>query len=246
MKKTKILPYKMYSAGARELSKALAVKRIKKVNSRYRGRVDKKVINWGSGVIPPHIPPSQIINLHARNAHNKLRAFRLMSEGVSIPPFTESREEASKWLLEGKAVVCRTILNGHSGNGITIADTPEQLVDAPLYVQYIPKKDEYRVHVVKGEVIHVQRKARNRDVENPDWRIRNHHNGFIFSIGDCDPDPSVLRNAQLAVEHLNLDFGAVDVIWNDKKKKAYVLEVNTSPGLVGATLQKYKEAFEKL
>ena len=44
---------------------------------------------------------------------------------------------------------------------------------------------------------------------------------------------------------IDLQFGAVDIIWNEKENKCYVLEINTAPGLVGTTLTKYTEAFTK-
>jgi D-alanine-D-alanine ligase-like ATP-grasp enzyme len=43
-----------------------------------------------------------------------------------------------------------------------------------------------------------------------------------------------------------LDFGAVDVIYNRAQDKAYVLEVNTAPGLEGSTLDNYVEAIQKV
>ena len=78
-------------------------------------------------------------------------------------------------LQEGNTVVARTILNGNSGAGIVLVENEEQLVDAPLYTVYIPKKQEYRVHVFRGQVLDVQRKARKQDVPDDEvnWKIRN-------------------------------------------------------------------------
>jgi glutathione synthase/RimK-type ligase-like ATP-grasp enzyme len=45
-----------------------------------------------------------------------------------------------------------------------------------------------------------------------------------------------------AVSALGLDFGAVDIIWNEREDKCYVLEVNTAPGLQGSTLENYANA----
>lgn len=147
----------------------------------------------------------------------------------------------------GKTVVCRTILNGHSGAGIVLASKVEELVDAPLYVEYVPKKEEYRVHVFKGEAIHYSRKARKADVPDGEvnWKIRNHDNGFIFQHENFQIPEAVIQQALAAVEECDLDFGAVDVIWNDKQQKAYVLEINTAPGIEGVTLSKYVEAIQK-
>ena len=38
------------------------------------------------------------------------------------------------------------------------------------------------------------------------------------------------------------DFGAFDVIYNQKKNQAFVLECNTAPGIEGTTLDNYVEA----
>jgi glutathione synthase/RimK-type ligase-like ATP-grasp enzyme len=121
--------------------------------------------------------------------------------------------------------------------------------EAPLYTQYVPKRHEYRVHVFQGRVIDVQRKARRHDVADEDvnWKVRNNANGFIFArngdaLGTVPDD--VLYEATKAVTSLNLDFGAADVIFNEREALAYVLEVNTAPGLVGTTLENYTAAFE--
>ena len=146
-------------------------------------------------------------------------------------------------------IVQRTLLRGSEGKGISIHDDPSTLQPAPLYVRYIPKTQEYRVHVVKGKVIDVQRKARSSDTPDEDvnWQVRNHKNGFIFMREGVTPDSvpeQVILNSLERMRLLGLDFGAVDIIWNQQHDKAYVLEVNTSPGMTGTTLDKYCEAFQ--
>lgn len=169
------------------------------------------------------------------------------------PKFTTSTVQAYSWLEEGFQVVARTILNGNSGAGIVFleeAHLEEPVVNAPLYVKYVPKKQEYRVHVFRGEVVDVQRKARRKDVadENVNWKIRNHDNGFIFARGEAlgDVPEDVLVQSKLAVAACGLDFGAVDVIFSDKEQAAYVLEINSAPGLSGSTLDGYVQRFREL
>lgn len=242
--------YKFGSGSAKVLSQALGAKRIKHEGSKFKGRQGKTVINWGCSKLPQEVMKCTLINQpdNVKLASNKLLAFNLLKgQAVSVPPFTTEREEAVAMIEDGKVVVCRTILNGNSGEGIVIAETVDQLVDSPLYVQYVPKKEEYRVHVVNGQVIHSQRKARKRDVpdDQVNWKVRNLAGGFIFAINeDHTPPQLILDQAVLAVNSLGLDFGAVDVIWNEKTFMPYVLEVNTAPGLAGTTLDKYVEAFE--
>jgi hypothetical protein len=165
------------------------------------------------------------------------------------PEFTTERMRAGAWLGMGFTVVERHILNGHSGAGIRLVepDSEEGLQKCPLYVRYVPKKQEYRVHVCGGQAVDIQRKARRKDVADDDinWKIRNHDNGFIFARNeDGVVPPDVIVQAVKAVNLLGLAFGAVDVIFNDKEQKAYVLEVNTAPGLSGSTLEGYLSRFK--
>ena len=43
-----------------------------------------------------------------------------------------------------------------------------------------------------------------------------------------------------------LTFGAIDVIWNEHQQKAFVLEINTAPGIEGTTVEKYAAKFRNL
>lgn len=167
-----------------------------------------------------------------------------------VPSFTTKKALAHDWVDGGDTVVARTVLNGNSGEGIVIVQDHEDMVEAPLYVQYVPKKQEYRIHILNGEVVDVQRKARRKDVpdDQVNWMVRNHDNGFIFArdegLGDVPED--VPKQALLAVKVCGLDFGAVDVIYNDKQGKAFVLEVNTAPGLSGQTLEGYAKRLKEI
>lgn len=246
-----IYAYNNASASAKALSEALGAKRIKHVGSKFKQNGKRLVINWGCSKLPDEVMKCALIN-HPEavsKASNKLSFFKAMAEqGVNIPRFTEAPEGARFMLEEGKVVVARTVLNGHSGEGIVLIEAENHMVRAPLYVEYVPKKEEYRVHIFQGEVVDVQRKARNKGVadELVNWRIRNHANGFIFARGDdmgVVPE-DVTKQAIDAVNAIGLDFGAADVIWNDKQKKAYVLECNTAPGLSGKTLEGYVERFK--
>lgn len=182
-------------------------------------------------------------------ASDKLKFFKALEETdkVRYPSFTADKAAAKLWILEGSTVVCRTVLNGHSGEGIVVATSEDALVDAPLYTIYVPKKEEYRVHVFDGEVIHSSRKARKKEIpdEEVNWKIRNHNNGFIFQHENFELPADCAVQALNAIEAIGLDFGAVDVIWNDRLGQSFVLEVNTAPGIEGITLNKYVEAIEK-
>lgn len=239
-----IYSYNAKSEGAKLLAETLGIKRALH-NSDKPLKVDV-LLNWGSSKLPARIKADKILNKPecVALAANKIKSFTAMDGKAPIPPYTLDRKVAEKWIEDGSTVVCRTKVAAKGGEGIVIAEKAEELVDAPLYTVYINKQQEYRIHVMNGKMIHKQRKARSREVpdEKVNWKIRNHENGFIFQINDFEL-PAVCEDAAIqAVAALGLDFGAVDVIYTARNNKAYVLEVNTAPGMTGTTPTKYKEA----
>ena len=242
----KVFPYKMASASSKALANALNVKRVRPT---YDARRRDVIINWGNS------RPSAILHAeHDLNKHsaisiacNKLKTFnKLNGLGFEyIPDYTIHKEEATDWLQMGDKVYCRTTLTGHSGSGIIIASTRDELVDAPLYTQATKHKYEFRVHVFKGEVIDVQQKKKRLGYESASSGIRNHANGFIYARADISIPECILSASINAVATLGLDFGAVDIGYRERDNKAFLFEVNTAPGLVGTTLDKYVQAFTK-
>lgn len=254
MEKTFIYPYKAGSKSALALSEALGVKRIKLKNSRFKGGSNKMVINWGSSTMTEETKACLVVNRpeNVAIAANKLNFFNQVSSDVNIPPYTVDKDEAASYVEAGKIVVARTTLTGHSGQGIHLLENMEEFEgfdhqDVKIYTQYIPKKDEFRVHVMDGEVLDYRRKSLPKGYQTSDtgWKVRTHQHGFIYAKEGFDIPEEVLEQARMAVSSCGLIFGAVDVIWNNFHKKAYVLEVNTAPGLEGSTLDRYKEGFEK-
>jgi glutathione synthase/RimK-type ligase-like ATP-grasp enzyme len=119
---------------------------------------------------------------------------------------------------------------------------------APLYTQYFKGRDEFRVHVVRGEVIDVQqKKARHTDegVE-VNQTVRNLANGWVFCREGVVAPDIVVDAAKGAVRTLGLDFGAVDIKCNRQGTRCAVLEVNTAPGLEGTSLDLYKNAIRRM
>ena len=248
----KIYPYKPGSASAKELAEALGVKRFKHDNKKSNAEF---VLNWGASGFKKRFGPIDCLNWpeHVKKASNKLETFKALDGHVPIPKWTESREEAYRWLLEKDwTVVIRHKLTGHSGEGIEIvypedARARAEMPIAPLYTRYMNKTDEFRIHVFRDNAFFVQRKARNRDVpdDQVNWKVRNHANGFIFAHKDVEVREDAKAHAITAVRQLGLDFGAVDIIYSKQTDTFYVLEVNTACGLEGTTLEKYVEVFKE-
>lgn len=254
-----IYPYKQGSKSVNALSKSVELKKIKLENSRFRGSPNKVVLNWGASRIDnPQVIRCRVLNSPAAVAiaANKLAFLSLINGQPYCPPFTTDIEQAHRWAREGHRVVCRTVLNGHSGQGIVLADGPENVVQAPLYVKYIKKQAEWRVHIFNQKVIDVQRKVKDPNVPDNEinWAVRSHENGFIYVRNGIDTHPSYRLASDTALHAVNkvnekgveLLFGAVDVIWNERQNRCYVLEINTAPGLEGQTVESYANAIKEM
>jgi len=250
----RVLPYRQGSRSAAVLAEALGGRVLRLEGSTFRPRRGDLIINWGNttghralgDVVGRCFNASHLI----LNVSNKLNFFNLMRTNNSeiIPEFWTRREDIP---AGSYPVVCRTVLAGHSGAGIVIANSVDELVPASLYTKYIKKEQEYRVHCGLQQdgtvgVIAVQRKARNTDAENPNWQVRNHANGFVFVRGGFVAPPMVIEAAKRSLAATGLDFGGVDVIWNERQQRAYVLEINSACGLEGQTVEDYATYFRSL
>jgi len=239
-----IIVNKKGSIGSRKLQKGLKCLRVKA--EVYRAPIGRVAINWGhSRAVFMEGKGLNKAEAVAR-ACNKVTCLNTLKErGINTVKFTVDKEEAAHWLIEdGGTVFCRTLIKAAGGRGIVIAKTPEELVKAPLYTKYKNKKNEYRVHVFNNQVIDITEKCRRHEreyVEAHKRMVRSFDNGWVFCrMKEAAPD--VVKTLALqAIEALGLDFGAVDIGWNDKE--AFIFEVNTAPGLEGSTLTAYINAF---
>jgi len=217
------------SSSARELSRYLGVKRL--YNNPYRlhftGREQDIIINWG---IPKILHNSKYVNpINAvRIAVCKLKCLnKLKTEGISVPEYTTEKPTEGKW-------VARTILNARSGVGAVVAEA-SGLPNAPLYTKYIAKDAEFRVIVVNGKAVDAKQKLKRRDFEGERqpyiWACDN---GYVMARQVAIPD-NITELGVAAVNAIGLIIGAVDIIL--KGDVAYVLEVNSAPGLAGETIK---------
>jgi glutathione synthase/RimK-type ligase-like ATP-grasp enzyme len=262
MAKAYIYPWNINSVGSRNLSKALSANRIRLEGSTFVGSGSKIVINWGASDIKnAEVLKCRVLNTPkaVAKASNKKTFFETIkgsNNPARIPLFTTDLDTALGWVEEGRMVMGRGVLQGSGGEGIVFFDEGdlEAFNKCRLFTEYKKKRDEYRVHIMGGEVILVQRKALRVtddagapiEHENVNWRVRNHSNGFIFARDNEHIPADVIAQARLAIDNVGLDFGAVDVIWNDKEQRAYVLEANTAPGLEGTTISDYADGFAKV
>jgi hypothetical protein len=251
-RRIRLIPYKAGSKSATALAKAVRGKCLKvDGTSRFRNTPNDFLINWGRTERLPNIDYHYVLNHPEAVAQvsNKLTFFEgVKADGYEhlLPQFWTNKDDIPD---DAFPIVCRTLLNSHSGRGIVLASNRGELVDAPLYTQYVKKQDEYRIHFAwplkapdwdKSIILAVQQKKRRLDVDEPNWQIRNHDNGFVYAReGVNAPDCVVTAAKEIFERCTELDFGAVDVVYNAKQDRAYVLEVNSAPGLEGKTLEDY-------
>lgn len=241
------------SQGAKRLARELGIKRINHRNSRFRGVLSPYVINWGATAITlPWVNRVRLLNTPAavQRVSDKGLFFLDMEGNGWLPLFTTDIVYAARMIEDGKTLVERHVLNSHGGIGIRIVDCTDNLSEAPLYVEYIKKKSEFRVHLFQGNarigIIDVQKKIKRPGQEPLDWRVRSHCNGFIYVRNNIQIPACVLTVATQAMAMTALHFGGVDVIYNEHQDRAYVLEINTAPGLEGQTVSSYANAFREL
>lgn len=254
-----IVPYNKASKGAKNLAQSLRaalknkVLRVAPDSTTFKPRMTDFNINWGCSKEWYWGNNYKIADINM--ATNKYKSFICMSIwnsmwpelSINTPDWTDDFTYASKWIEDGHTVFARTILNGHSGQGIVVCTKETGLVPAPLYTLYKKKRHEYRVHIFKEKnlthkVIDVTQKKKRKEAEIVNTQIRNHKNGWVYARQDII-EPSDLRTQALnAAKCFDLPFIAVDLIWNEYENKCYVLEVNTAPGIDGTTLQKYTDA----
>lgn len=238
--------YKLKVALQAEIQRKVLV--VRSNSPRFKARFSDVIINWGNSRWP-NFRLAECINDpdSVAIAVNKLCTFQALSGKCNTPEWTTDPDVAHEWWTEGKEFVARYLLSYYGGKGITLFNketrSPLTLPYAPLYVQYKKKKKEFRVHVFKGEVIDVTQKKKRKDFEGEvNTKIRNYANGWVYCREDIEEPDDLRLQATLAVGALELDFGAVDCIFNEKENKTYILEINSAPGMEGQTIEAYKNA----
>lgn len=249
--RVRILPYKAGSASARALSQAMGVRRLRTERSTFNVRPTDVIINWGNSA-PPFTRGAGLWLNHpnrVREALCKLTSLIMFREaGVPHPEFTSNWEVAHSWLGEGAPVVARTLLRASGGRGLVLVQPGEDLPVAGLYTRYVKKRTEYRIHVGKLEgdnyvIIDAQEKRRRSGVAHVHQQVRNAANGWVYCRNAVAPPEDAIAAAVRSVVALGLDFGAVDLGWNDLRQAATVYEVNTAPGLDGSSPDRYARYF---
>jgi glutathione synthase/RimK-type ligase-like ATP-grasp enzyme len=170
------------------------------------------------------------------NAYDKYEAFKLFeAHGISMPQIVTASPEfgpnewppiVGPWLARKRHHV--------KGKDIVVCKTPGEVLRTyyagthDFFSVFIPTKTEYRVWVFRNRILAVYEKVYKGKGEYEGY-TRNHRFGFKFEKRDDMRDLFALVVPCVeAVNALNIDFGAVDIL-QGKDGKFYVLEVNSMP-----------------
>lgn len=196
-------------------------------------RTSRGDINWGRASADTALNPD------ITNATNKLLMRQLFAENDVPTPELFDIGEATAQVLAGKVVIGRP--DRHSkGRGFwrceSVADIKAAITGtrrkqaATHFLEYIDAPKEFRVHIFLGKSIRISEKA---------------HTEFhkYTTIKPTQHTRHIRNAAKQAIAATGLDFGAVDILADESN--AWVLEVNSAPGLGGSMPKLYAETFLK-
>jgi len=217
------------------------------------------LVNWGCSEEPA--PAHALVWLAntpksvAAMSH-KLKMFRrFRNQGVPCLEWTRDIDTARMWANEG-GVYARTVLQGHSGEGIVRCTDANQVPEAPLYTKAVTGKfREYRVHFYGGEIISVQIKRRmsaekmaQNNIVPPDEdtrsAVRVYKNGWVFCVNNVNLSDESKDICKAAMKAVGSQSGCVDILTQGNSTK--VIETNSAPALRSPTvLSAYADAIKK-
>ena len=164
-------------------------------------------------------------------------------------------ERDPQWAEAANNPFGRWTVNSEGGTRESLETFRQAFSRCQLFTQGITgQRYEWRVHVFRDRPILTQLKLRRegfRDTDNYTSLVRNHGTGWVYSVNfdrNHYATESVEELAIQAINALGLDFGAVDIIQKRTSgSPAYVLEVNTAPGLEegGSSLPAYANAIRE-
>lgn len=112
------------------------------------------------------------------------------------------------------------------GRDIVMFKNKDQVKEMDYYIEFLPIDEEYRFHVVCGEIVSSSIKV-GGDKRST---CRNLNSGWTFKETKKFLLPELPDLSMWAIRALGLHFGAVDIMVS--KGKPYLLEINTAPGLI--------------
>ena len=160
--------------------------------------------------------------------HNK-HAARVILQQHKLPniPFSlpKNRVELKEFFRKHKMIISKPTKGAHSHN-VNLITSDSQLnevqIQDRIFEQYI-QADEWRYLVVGDSVVAVHRKEYDSPINNPETVKR-----ISYEPGEWDK--KLISTSLKVASAFSLKLAAVDYLI-DSQGKAYVLEVNSAPGI---------------
>lgn len=196
-----------------------------------------KILNWGlSSYSDPNAINSGVALSLAANKRQSRIHFKQNNlsapELLLIPPSAEHFANGVKWV--GRP-------DYHSkGRNLYLCSNLQEVARAlrrPIgrrpthWTKFIIAPHEFRAHVINGRVVKLVEKIGGQG------QIRNYKYGWRFLAPTTNKLRRVRELARSAMESIQLDIGAVDILSDDTN--VWLLEINTAPSLMDSSLQLY-------
>lgn len=249
-----LYPYSTESKTALNLAKGAGTGLIKPEGSAYIHNPRNLIVNWGSvsKSLTEYQNDGPVLNPTAlvKRVNNKKRFFDALSANfVRIPDYTENSEQVKRWVREGSKVI------GYNESDISLIENLSNKSNCTFFTKYIPKLWEFRVHIFNNTIIGVERKTpkekdNNEEAVNKEflnYHIRSNKNGFCYTMHTKETPQDVLNQATAATRSMDdFSFGAVDLIYNKKQNKAFVIGFNLKPLLNEDMMKSYTKMVKTL
>jgi hypothetical protein len=217
---------------------------IRSISEPHFGREDK-VIRWGNS-IPFNGSFVSYNSPGAVSISSDKGRFRevMMSNEIPIP--TPYHKDTVNW-----PIVIRP-LHHHAGKHFFVANNALEFKKitsqlSNFYASEVyPKQREVRVHCCSGKVLLIKEKPAPKDKNIIAWNFAVNEEAWS-TIDRSNYDPALCKIALDAMKAIDLDIGAVDVMFDpiDKSKARYVVcEINTAPSLTDYLSSKYAQYFD--
>lgn len=161
-------------------------------------------------------------NIDKLNTHLKL--FRA---GLRVPRIFFSKEQ----IKESDYPILKRNIKHSRANDIVIVDNPKDIEKGDFYTQLIPSNEEYRLLIMFNQCCRISKKE---PIEPESDIIRSSSTGWglkdIFKMNIKALNEAIPLCIK-ALNLLELDFGACDVVIEKNTNLPYLLEVNTCPRL---------------
>jgi D-alanine-D-alanine ligase-like ATP-grasp enzyme len=113
---------------------------------------------------------------------------------------------------------------------------------------FYPKGREVRVHCAFGKVLLIKEKPAPEDKNTIAWNFAVNEEAWS-TIDRKDYDPGLCKLALMSMKAIDLDIGAVDIMFEPIKPgfpQYVVCEINTAPSLTPYLAEKYAMLFDKI